>query len=36
MCGYTNFVVGHFKSRVAMVPIDQMSQTDRFCLKVYN
>jgi hypothetical protein len=34
MCGYTNFVIGHFKNRVAMVPMDQMGHGDRFCLKV--
>lgn len=34
MCGYTNFVIGHFKNRVAMVPMDQMGSGDRFSLKV--
>jgi hypothetical protein len=34
MCGYTNFVIGHFKNRVAMVPMDQMGCGDRYCLKV--
>jgi 6-phosphofructokinase 1 len=34
MCGFTNFAIGHFKNRVAMVPLDQMTHGDKYCLKV--
>lgn len=34
MCGYTNFVIGHFRNRVAMVPLNQMNFAERYCLKV--
>jgi hypothetical protein len=34
MCGYTNFAIGHFKSRVAMVPLELMSCGEKYCLKI--
>jgi hypothetical protein len=34
MCGYTDFVIGHFRTRVAMVPLGQMTKEDHYCLQV--
>jgi len=34
MCGYTNFAIGHFKTRVAMVPLHEMNFAYRYCLRV--
>ena len=34
MCGYTNFAIGHFKNRVAMVSLDEMTHGEKYCLKV--
>lgn len=34
MCGYTNFAIGHFKTRVAMVPLSEMNFAYRYCLRV--
>ena len=34
MNGYTNFVIGHFKNNLAMVPLGEMNFSDRYCLKV--
>lgn len=33
MSGYTNFAIGHLKNRVAMVPIEQMINADKYCLR---
>ena len=33
MCGYTNFVIGHFRNNLAMVPLIEMNINQRYCLR---
>ena len=34
MCGYTNFVIGHFRNNIAMVPLGAMNINERYRLRV--